>query len=111
MRGKFNPFKVPSKMRNVPTECDGFRFDSKLEARLYANLKLLRTAGEVTMFLRQVPFHLPGGTIYRVDFQVFYRDGSVRHLDAKGRETEAFKIKRREVEASYPVTIELWKGK
>ena len=57
------------------------------------------------MSLLQVPFHLPGGTIYRADFMEFWDDGEVRIVDVKGVETEAFKIKKREVEAIYPVNI------
>lgn len=83
-------------------------FGSKLEAR-YWDLLVLRCqpGGDVHWFLRQVPFHLPGGTVYRVDFQEFHRDGSVHFVDPKGRETPEFKIKKREVEAIYPVTIEI----
>lgn len=91
-----------------PTVRNGIRFDSKLEARLYDELELEKKAGSVLFFLRQVGIHLPGGTRLVVDFQVFYADGTVRFLDAKGTETDAFKIKRREVEAAYPFEIETW---
>lgn len=96
-RHKFNAKK---------TECDGIRFDSKLEASFYMHLKLQQRAGIVLFFLRQVPIHLPGGTKLVVDFQVFYTDGSCRFLDTKGVETPEFKIKKREVEALYPIEIE-----
>lgn len=92
-----------------PTVVDGIRFDSKGEAGYYVDLKARVAAGEVVMFLRQVPFHLPGGTKLVVDFQEFHADGSVHFVDFKGQETDAFKIKRREVEAIYPVTIEVVK--
>ena len=90
----------------VATERDGQRFDSKKEGRYYDQLKLRMQAGEVVMFLRQVPFHLPGGVTYRVDFQEFLADGSVRFVDVKGVETESFKVKKRMVETIYPVEIE-----
>lgn len=89
-----------------PTEVDGIRFDSKKEAKYYGELKLLQKSGEVVMFLRQVPFHLPGGVIYRVDFQEFHRDGVVRFVDVKGFETAEFKMKKKMVEALYPIEIE-----
>jgi hypothetical protein len=91
----------------VPTIVDGIRFDSKREARYYEQLKLRKAAGEVLYFLRQVPIHLPGGTRLVVDFQEVHADGSLHYIDVKGRETAAFKIKRREVEHHYPFTIEL----
>ena len=84
---------------------DGIRFDSKREARHYQRLCLQKGIGEVLYFLRQVPIHLPGGTKLVVDFLVFYADGRVRYEDAKGVETPVFKVKRREVEAAYPIEI------
>lgn len=100
---------VKHKFHAKPTVNDGIRFDSKGEARYYQQLKLLQQAGEVLFFLRQVPIHLPGGTKLVIDFQVFYTDGTVKFLDFKGVETEAFKVKKREVEAIYPFEIEIIK--
>lgn len=91
----------------VPTMVDGIRFDSKREARYYMRLKGQQAEGFVRYFLRQVPLHLPGGTRLVVDFVEFHADGSVHYVDVKGRETDAFKIKRREIQAVYPITIEL----
>ena len=91
----------------VPTVVDGIRFDSKREARYYETLKARLAAGEIRYFLRQVPLHLPGGTKLVVDFLVVELDGRNRFIDAKGRETATFKVKRREVEHHYPVEIEL----
>jgi len=94
------------KYKAKPTELDGIRFDSKKEAQYYQQLKLRRQAGDIVFFLRQVPFHLPGGVVLRVDFQVFDSDGNVRFIDTKGYKTEQYKAKKRMVEALYPVTIE-----
>lgn len=96
------------KFQAVRTERDGQTFDSKLEARLYDQLELQKREGSVLFWLRQVPFHLPGGVKLVVDFQVFLADGTVEFLDAKGVETESFRAKRREVEALYPVKIRTW---
>lgn len=96
-----------SKYGAVPTTVDGIRFDSKREAKYYEQLKLRMAAGEVLFFLRQVPFHLPGGTKLVVDFLEFHADGSVHVVDAKGRETQTFRVKRREVEHHYPIKVEL----
>jgi hypothetical protein len=95
------------KFRAVATELDGYRFDSKKEARYYRDLKLRARSGEVVFFLRQVPFHLPGGVTYRVDFQEFHADGTVHFVDVKGMVTKDFTMKKKMVEALYPVEIEL----
>ena len=84
---------------------DGIKFPSKLEALYYDRLKLLQMAGEVVFFLRQVPFHLPGGVTYRVDYQVFYAAGNVEFIDVKGLETRAFIDKKKMVESLYPIEI------
>jgi hypothetical protein len=95
------------KYGNHPTTVDGIRFDSKREARYYEQLQLEKAAGLVLYFLRQVPLHLPGGTRLVVDFLVVMVDGRIRYVDAKGRETQAFRIKRREIQHHYPITVEL----
>ena len=92
----------------VAVEVDGIKFSSKKEARYYACLKLRVASGEVLTFLRQTPFHLPGGVRYVCDFLKFRADGSVHFIDTKGMLTESFKAKKRMVEALYsPITIEL----
>jgi hypothetical protein len=96
-----------NKYNNIPTIIHGIKFPSKREAARYSELVLLQTAKKIDYFLRQVPFYLPGGVIYRVDFQIFYPDGHVRYEDVKGYETQIFKIKKKLVESLYPVRIEL----
>lgn len=88
-----------------PTVVDGIRFDSKKEAKYYCDLKLMKKAGEVLFFLRQVPIHLPGNTKLVIDFQVFYTDGRVEFQDTKGFQTEVFKLKKRQVEEIYPFKL------
>lgn len=95
------------KYGNHPTTVDGIRFDSKREARFYEQLKLQQKAGTVLFFLRQVPLHLPGGTRLVLDFVVHNADGTIRWVDVKGRETTAFRIKRREIQHHYPIVVEL----
>jgi hypothetical protein len=62
--------------------------------------------GDVVFFLRQVPLYLPGKTKLVVDFQVFNTDGTVSFIDVKGMRTDVYKVKKREVEATYPIEIE-----
>lgn len=91
----------------IRDERDGRKFASRAEARYYDMLKLRLASGEVVMFLPQVAFPLPGGTKYVCDFMEFHADGTVHVVDVKGMETPAFKAKKKQVEALYPVTIEV----
>jgi hypothetical protein len=111
VRAQLGDAPKANKYHNEPIIVDGIRFDSKREARLYQSLEIQRKAG-VLWFLRQVPFHLPGGVVYRADFVTFkwvsYLGERVElHvLDAKGVKTKEYALKKRLVEATYPVTIE-----
>jgi len=106
VRGR--PAAIRHKFRAVACDVDGIRFDSKREAAYYRKLKLRVAAGEVVTFLRQVPFHLPGGVRYVCDFMVFTAAGEVLFVDTKGVQTESFKAKKRMVEELYkPITITL----
>ena len=91
------------------TERDGFKFDSKLEARYYDYLKKRELDGDIVFFLRQTRFHLEGNVTYSCDFAVFWADGSVSFIDVKGRETKEFIRAKKQVEARYPVVIEVVK--
>lgn len=102
--------KPRHKFNARPSFSAGKRYDSKLEAKCAGWLDALKVQGEVLFYLRQVPFDLPGGVKYRCDFQVFWASGEVSFVDAKGMETDTFKLKKKQVEDLYPVTIELWKG-
>jgi hypothetical protein len=117
------------KYHNLPTEADGIKFQSKLEAKYYVELALRKKAGEVLYYLRQVPFHLPGGVIYRVDFLIvsyhtgytmgvqMKREGArdlrnfepmiVEYVDCKGMDTQDSKNKIKMVQAMYGVTIQI----
>lgn len=94
------------KFSATKVEFDGIKFDSKKEGRYYLELKLRMRSGEVLFFLRQTPFHLPGETTYRVDFQEFHSDGTVHFVDVKGFKTKEFIRAKKQVEAIYPVEIE-----
>jgi hypothetical protein len=93
-----------SKYRNAPTIVDGIRFASKAEAGYYEKLKLLRERCEVLWFIMQVPFRLPGGVKYVADFLVVYRD-RFEVVDVKGMETAMFKLKKKQVEEAYGISI------
>lgn len=85
---------------------DGYKFHSQKEARYYDKLVLARKSGDLVMFLRQVPFHLPGNVVYRLDFMEYWADGTVRCVDVKGHRTKEFIRAKKQVEALYPVEIQ-----
>jgi Protein of unknown function (DUF1064) len=101
-----------SKYGNKRVEVDGWKFDSKLEANRYEELKLARRMGFVEWFICQVPFRLPGGIIYRADFLVVWSAKSnIGHCltveDCKGADTRVSINKRRQVEAIYGIKVTL----
>lgn len=96
IRHKFNAVKAIR---------DGITFHSKKEAKYYDELVLLKASGEVLFFLRQVPFHLPGSVKYLCDFQVFWKDGNVSFVDVKGMKTATYIMKKKMVEALYPIKL------
>jgi hypothetical protein len=99
----------PAKYRNKAEIVDGIRFSSRLEASCYRELKLRQSAGEVAWFVRQVRFDLPGNVRYFADFLAVLTQGhGVEVIDAKGRDTEVSRIKRKLVEATYGCRILLW---
>lgn len=93
------------KFKAKPTELDGIKFASKKEAKRYRDLKTLQELGEILFFLRQVPFHLQAGVKYVCDFLVFWTNGEVTIEDVKGIKTDMYIVKKKMVEATYPVTI------
>lgn len=84
---------------------DGIVFASKAEMHRYHELLNMQRNGLVEFFLRQVSFHLPGNVKYVVDFAVFYPDGRKEFEDVKGVRTAMYQLKRKQVEALYPVKI------
>ena len=99
-------FSPANKFRNKKITVDGILFDSKKEAGIYGELKLLKANGEIKEFERQVKFELipnqkdeAGKVIeravtYTADFVVTYPDGEVVVIDAKGN---------RALDAKYPI--------
>lgn len=96
---------IQHKFKNIPTEVNGVRFQSQREARYYQQLLLAKKSGQLVFFLRQVPFHLDGGVRYVCDFLEFWKDGEVRFTDTKGFRTPMYEVKKKLVEAQYPITI------
>ena len=85
--------------------CDNITFSSKAEAKRYQQLKFLKGDGKVKFFLRQTPFHLPGGIKYLCDFFVFWQNGEITIEDVKGVRTQVYIMKKKQVEELYGVKI------
>jgi hypothetical protein len=96
---------IKHKFHAIPTEYDGIKFASKKEAKRYKELLLLKKAGDILFFLRQVPFHLPGNVKYLCDFVIFWTNGEVIFEDVKGVKTPMYILKKKQIEALYPIEI------
>lgn len=96
---------IKHKFNAQRTEVNGESFASKREARYYEQLRLAIRSGDLLFTLRQVPFHLPGGVVYRCDFAEFWKNGEVRFTDVKGYRTREYLNKKKQVEALYPIQI------
>lgn len=95
------------KYGNRKTEVNGILFDSMLEARRYAELRVLQRAGEIEDLQLQVPFELiptqkdaKGRLIeravkYVADFVYKDKSGEVIVEDTKGMKTPDYVIKRK----------------
>jgi len=98
------PELKPAKYKAVPTTVDGIKFDSKLEARIWQELKLRELMGEIAGLRRQVRFSLFAGSgehigIYTADFVFDEKgpDGTFKRVvaDAKSEHTRTLAAWRR----------------
>jgi hypothetical protein len=98
-----------SKYGNVKTVVDGRTFDSKKEAGVYAQLKLMERNGAVTKIELQAPYKLEVNGVkictYRADFVVTLKDGSVQVWDAKGFRTKEYRLKKKLMKALHNIDI------
>lgn len=91
---------------------DGHQFDSKREAAVYGQLKLLERAGKISDLVVHLRYdlyvnHAKIGA-YESDF-VFMEDGKKKIVDVKGLDTALSRWKRKHVAAQYGVEVEIWK--
>ena len=91
-----------NKYRNQKTNIDGITFDSKREAKRYAELYLLQREGKIQSLRRQVAYELipkqqgERACTYKADFvYVDNETGQEVVEDAKGRRTPEYVIKRK----------------
>lgn len=97
--GKFNATR---------TDYNGIIYPSKHEALTARDLDLQIKAGEIDFYLRQVPFVLPGGIIYRADFLTFKQKKSnwpfwdIKVIESKGYPTPTWRLKLKLFKEAYP---------
>lgn len=105
-----------NKYHNCKVSVDGIKFDSKAEARRYAELKLMEDTGHIKELKLQPKFELQpkyknskGQCIraitYKADFSYIETHSEVGKLiveDVKGVETKEFKLKRKMLEYKFP---------
>lgn len=102
--------RTQSKYRNVKTTIDGIPFDSRAEARRYADLKLLARAGEITNLEIQPKFDITINGVkictYIADFRyVEFGSNEVVVEDVKGVRTPVYNLKKRLIKATHGVDI------
>lgn len=99
------------KYGNRKTVVDGIRFDSKLEAQRYGELKLMEKAGKIRDLKLQPSFELiPAfrkngityrAIIYKADFS-YTLNGKTVIEDTKGYKTDVYILKKKLFEFRYP---------
>lgn len=104
LRAKKRPSRR-SKYGNQITYFNGERFDSAAEAGYYQRLVLLKAAGEIMEFKRQVAFEVGPGIKYIADFVVWNNDraSSWYAVDVKGTLTKVFRLKAKLFQAKYGI--------
>lgn len=104
------------KYHNTKTVADGIKFDSKLEAERYAQLKILERAGVIMELELQPSFDLLPSfrkngktwrkTVYKADFRyILAKDDRIIIEDVKGSTaviTDVFRLKQKLFEYKYP---------
>lgn len=111
-------FALTSKPRNkfgaVKVSLDGHTFDSRAEAAVYCELKLLQRGGHLTDLTVHPKYELvvEGVKIasYTADFS-FREEGRTRVIDVKGKPTAArrdFKLVRSLMKAVHGIDVEIW---
>lgn len=104
-----------NKYGNKKETIDGITFDSKHEASIYAELKLLERCGAIRNLQLQVPFiildayEINGRKIravkYVADFVFINEKGEQEVWDAKGVKTDVYKLKKKMFEQRYKIEI------
>lgn len=92
----------------VKVELDGYKFDSKKEARRYQELKLLQKAGEIGRVEVHTPWPLEvnGQLICKYVGDFAYAKGKELIVeDTKGIRTPVYRLKKKLMKAVYGIDI------
>jgi dsDNA-binding SOS-regulon protein len=97
LKGLFMARGRAAKYKSIRVTVDGIQFASKLEAHLYAYLKMMMNKGILSNLRTQVPYYLTDARIrYVADFEAFnHQVGATIAYEAKGMELPAWRIKRK----------------
>ena len=98
------------KYGNNKTEYNGRTYDSKFEAGVARDLDLMVRAGEIKTWEPQfkiecIPYNHAGDPVpkckvtHKVDFRVHNHDGTFTLIEAKGFETDDYKMRRKWLES------------
>jgi len=102
--------KRQHKYNDQRTMVDGKAFPSKLEAAVYAFLKLEEKQGRITKLECQPTVFLTDAEIsYKPDFK-FEREGQVVFGEAKGTEGDRFRLIKKLWKWYGPAPLEIYKG-
>ena len=99
-----------SKYHNKKVIVDGMKFDSQKEYSRWCELQLLERSGKIKELHRQVKFELipkqdgERSCSYIADF-VYRENGMLIVEDAKGKNTEVYKIKKKLMLQRYGIKI------
>lgn len=91
---------------------DGYTFDSKLESAVYDLLKVRQEAGEIEILKTQDVVRLSDAEItYRADFKIRnVQENRIEWVEAKGVETDRWRIIKKLWKHYGPGRLEIWKG-
>jgi hypothetical protein len=104
--GPAGEVKKELKYHNLPTEYKGRVYSSAGEAKYAWGLDMQVRAGEIPLWIPQVPFPLPGGYNFVADFLVFDWELNVRVVEYKGHHTRTYINKKKAFKACYKREIE-----
>ena len=98
--------RYSNKYNAKKTEYNGIKYDSKFEAGVARDLDLMLKAGEIKEWERQyriecIPYNCHGDPVlkckvtHKVDFRLHNLDGSFTLMEAKGFESDDYKMRRK----------------
>jgi len=97
-----------NKYRNIKTEVDGIKFDSKKEARRYSELKLLEKTEVISELVLQpkFPIRVEGVKVcvYIADF-AYKENHKFIVEDCKGMKTSVYNLKKKLMWATHDIII------